>query len=415
MAVSRLAAAAALSLAAGSALASGGSVWLQYGHDARQSNENGTETTLTAANVASLVPVWSGPAAATPLALPAVHRGELLGATSGLGLAAVSDTGGAARWSVPATAGGYTPSITADGTIMTYAYPSATGYEGFLTGVSTATGKTLWTVPLYTFDGTPGWTASTAIDGETVSVVTSNGFSFSYDVRDGGSENGASDMQWNRPLDPHAAMFGHWYFVVASTQRAVYQVHAHETVKRDREGWDALLGTATHGVASTPRIAGNVLVVSDSEGGVYAFQLKTGAPRWSVVLPTAPGTVPGVTATSDKTVYAVSHPAGAAADSIDALVTATGAQRWTSPLDGAARVRSNLALANGMVFAAAGATTCSTLVVLDAASGAPLVSLPTGIAADSGARCDLAVADGKVILHGQGAAGATLQVLGLPS
>ena len=413
---SRLPVAAALALAAGASFASGGSVWMQYGHDAYQSNSNGTEKTLTAANVGALVPVWAGDAGEVPLELPAVHHGELLGATAGLGMAAVPDVGGTAKWSVPVVAGSSTPSITEDGTIMTFTYPNEVGYEGFLTAVSTATGATLWTVPLNSYNGTPGWSASTTISGDTVSVVTNTNFTYAYDVRNGSWDNGGSEIQFSLDtLDPHLAMYGHWYFVVASQHRWVQQIYAHETVKRNREGWIAQLGTETDGIASTPRIAGNVLVVSDSQGGVYAFDLQTGAKRWTVVLPTVKGTVPGVTATSDKTVYAVSREAGAAADSIAALTAASGTQRWTSALAGTALVRSNLALANGMVFAGTGEKTCSTLTVLDAATGATIASLPSHMPTGSGARCELAVADGKVILHGQGAAGATLQVLGLPS
>jgi outer membrane protein assembly factor BamB len=388
------------------AFAASPSPWLQYGHDARLSNVNEKETTLTPSNVALLVPVSGGSGQSMPLQMPAFGHHHMFGASEELGVASVSTRTGQVAWSNSASTATCAPSLTADGTIMTFA-----DVHGMLTAVDTSTGAMLWSRPVY-------WhPACTTIRGDIVVAVTSNSFTFSFDVRDGGTEYGSSEIQWTTPVELHAAVDGHWYYVVLSDERAIVQIYARERRhQHGPSGWGTLLGNETKGRASSPHIAGDAILVSDSEGGVYAFELDTGAPRWTVVLPTAPGTTPGVTATTATTAYAVSHPAGSEGDVVSALDVASGATAWSSMLPGSAHVHSNLARANGMIFAGTGQDgSCTTLTVLDAASGALIAQVATGMPANGANQCDLAIADGQVALHGEVGSRPVMQLLGLPS
>jgi outer membrane protein assembly factor BamB len=407
---------AALCIAAFSTLAApafaGPSDWRQFGANGDQSNYNRNERKLTPANVSTLVSVWTAPRWLVPADLPAIDRGLFYGTNHKLGLAAFSEERGHEKWSQPDARSSCTPALSPDGQVMTYAfrYKGKFHGEGALVGVDANTGAQLWARQISAIG-----TGCTSIFGNMVVVITNKGWTQSYDYLDGGTENGSSLTQFTIPIDLHAAGQGRWYYVVATEGRRVYQIDGREKSGNSPRGWNVGLGTLTNGTASTSRIAGTALLVSDSAGGVYALELATGTARWSVALPTAAGTSPGVTATTETTAYAVARPAGADADTIDALDVGTGAIAWTSPLQGAPLVQSNLVIANDMIFAGAGANTCTTLAVIDAATGTPIANLPTGMP-DSGSpvRCDLAVANGRVVLHATSASGPSMRVLGLP-
>jgi outer membrane protein assembly factor BamB len=410
--VALLCVAAAVALPGGAARADA-SKWKQYGANGDQSNDNRGETLLTPANVATLVPVWTGRPWQVPADLPAMQHGAFYGTSRKLGLSAFSQTRGTEKWSLPDAESTCTPALSPDARVMTYAFRYAGDFhgEGALVGVDADTGAQLWAQQISAIGE-----GCTSVIGNMVVVATSKGWTQSYDVADGSTAHGTSLVKFTFPIDLHVAGQGRWYYVVGTTVRRVYQVDGRTKSEKSPDGWNAPLGTLTDGTAATPRIAGTALVVSDSAGGVYALELATGAPRWSVALPTAEGTVAGVTATSDAIAYAAARPAGADADAIEALgVDAGGAVLWTAPLAAAQLVQSNLAIADGMVFAGIGPATCTTLAVFDAATGTPVASLPTGMpdAGDAG-RCDLAVANGRVVLHGKTATGPTMQVLGLP-
>ena len=407
--------AALLSLLAAAAWAgpaqAGPSKWKQYGGNGDQSNYNRGEQVLTAGNVTTLVPVWTGREGVVPTDLPAMQHGAFYGTNRKFGLSAISQTRGLRKWSEPDARSTCTPALSPDGRVLTLAYRYKGQFgQGALMAVDASTGAFLWSRPISAIvDG------CTSVVGNMVVVATDKGWTQSYNVSDGGTGNGSSLLKFTFPIDLHVAGQGRWYYVVATTGRRVYQVNGREKSGKSPRGWNTSLGTLTSGTASTGRIAGTALVVSDSAGGVYALELATGAPRWSVALPTAAGTTPGVTATTDTSAYAVARPAGASADAIDALALDTGSVSWTSPLPDSLLVHSNLVVANGMVFAGTGATTCTTLSVLDAATGAPIATLPSGMPPAGDERCDLAVANGRVVLHGTQGTLPSMQVLGLPS
>jgi hypothetical protein len=385
------------------------SKWKQFGGHGDQSNDNRDETQITAANVSTLVPIWTGSARVVPEDLPAVQHGAFYGTNRKLGLSAFSATRGSKKWSDPDLQSTCTPALSSDGRVLTYAYPypgQAYG-EGAVVGVNAHTGVQMWAQRISKID-----VGCTSIIGRMVVVATNKGWTQSYNWSDGGTENGYSLEEFTFPIDVHVAGQGRWYYVVATTGRRVYQIDGRWRKQGSPRGWYTSLGTLTDGIASTGRIAGSALLVSDSAGGVYALELETGAPRWSVALPTAEGTTPGVTATTDTTAYAVARPEGASGDAIEALSVDVGSVSWTSPLADSMRVHSNLVIANGMVFAGTGSTTCTTLTVLDAGTGAPLASLPTAMPETGTGHCDLAVANGRVVLHGKDAGAPTMQVFG---
>jgi outer membrane protein assembly factor BamB len=414
----RALAAAAFVLVAGSAGAA--SPWQQYGRDATLANANPGERTLKPFNVGTLVPDWSGSQDAVPRESPAARGGRIVGTTT-TGFAAESSTNGKAKWLDKGTVNSTTPAMTIDGTMVFISYPDMSTHFGVLTGLDLTNGKVIWTRNLDFFDQATGWRGFISVEGPVVVASSQTGdgsgggWTMSFDVADGGNSKGNSVVHFTTRIDPHVAVAGHWYFVVESDARTVVQQNAHAKAGKDGQGWSTQLGAQTNGTAFSPRIIGTTLLVSDSAGGVYALDIFTGTPLWTTVLPTAAGTTPGVTAAAGTSAFGASRPTASAADAINALDVATGAVLWTTPLAGANLVHSNLAVANGMVFAGVGDTgSCTTLAVFNAKTGKALATLPTNMPADSGDQCDLLVATGQVILHGQNASGPTMQALGLP-
>jgi outer membrane protein assembly factor BamB len=389
--------------------------WPQVGHDGRQSNVNDGEDKLTPANVASLRVMHAKDGAAAPGHLPAIGRNHAFESDARHGLASISTKTGKLRWLDDERTTLCSPVLSDDGAILAFTNLSLhnPAGRGALTAVDTATGAVLWEQVLKD-DAGAKWSGCPSIGGNFIVVVEDLGhLDFSkirtYDIRDGSPQphGGLDSCCW---IHPRTDVQGDWFYFV------LHDLLEKRGIRDSSGEWVATLGLQTKGRPGAPRLGGDMVLVSDSEGGVYAFDAASGASRWTLVLPTAPGTTPGVSALTDATAFAVSHPPGSQADAIQALRVRDGKGLWSAPLAGTALVHSNLVLANGMIFAGTGADgSCTTLTVMDAGTGASIAQVATGMPAGGADPCDLAVANGQVILHRQGADGPALRLLALPS
>jgi outer membrane protein assembly factor BamB len=106
-----------------------------------------------------------------------------------------------------------------------------------------------------------------------------------------------------------------------------------------RTRWDTRLGD----VASTPVLAGRLVLTCVSGGALVAVDVDTGAVAWRAALG---GRADGPPATDARTAVATWEPDEGEHGGVTAVDVATGRERWTSPLraggvSGAALVRAN--------------------------------------------------------------------------
>ena len=202
---------------------------------------------------------------------------------------------GAERWRVPVQYSGQATPTVAGGMVV------ISSQEGYVFGIDAASGEVRWRSPTdgVTF-GTPSVSGSRVVFGTDAGVL--------YNL-----ELGTGKLNWRIPLS--GAIFASPAIL---DDTILVPTQASTMLAIDLESGDSRW-TAARGGAESAAIAGDLVVLSASDGGIYGLDLATGAQRWIHAS--------GKRALSAPTVSGDTVITGAG-NTLLALDPATGAQKW---------------------------------------------------------------------------------------
>ncbi len=371
--------------------------WYQAGWDGTHTNDNTSESTLGAANVATLAQKWLN-SSLSYVADPSVANDLVYVADgSGPAIESLSETTGAVQTRAvesgsPTAPAVGNPASGGDGLVFTTESGNSASLQAFdanlkLVWSRTLPGKTPTSVtlvpngPSSTGTGNAGMLLVTLLDTHRVVAYSDAG------VLLGSSPTGGAYST--------AVTVGNDLAYVGRTDAKLDALHL-PSLTLD---WTATVGTATStGLVASPSVADGSVLAATGNGVVGAFDATTGKLQWRDS--NLSGAVRDTMAVGNGRVYVTENQA--AASPLYALDETTGAQLWHHQDAATGSKGSGPTLANGLVYFYTGAA--GTVDALDAATGV----LASAIATKNTATAfSPVVSDGDLFVTGS----AGLQVL----
>ncbi|MFT4037174.1 MAG: PQQ-binding-like beta-propeller repeat protein [Thermomicrobiales bacterium] len=306
---------------------------------------------VTALDALTGAVLWSNATTGTSVQTPAVAGDTVYLTTIKGELVALNTATGAEQWRFGSSLAIDSAPVVQDGVVYVGSDDST------VYAIDGATGKPNWQATI----GGPLWRSLT-IGGGLLFAGSSTGTVDALDLASG-------EARWQFTGDDPSQSVGTPFF----TNGTVYMSNAGVMHALDAATGTELWRREFPG-ARPATYAGNLLISTSADGGVYATDATTGAEGWTIDtgedINAAPIVVAGV-------VYVATQEG-----SLRALDAATGGERWTFPLDGA--VEWGPSATDGMIFAG---TDAGTLYAIGGDGSqqlaAPLVATPAPAAASA--------------------------------